>query len=59
MNDSIDSLSLWVTLDSYAMQILGSVLKNCVWNYLSISYQLKIKFLGNVAYQVKAIPVMS
>ena len=45
---------LWITLDNSAMQIPGSAMKNCVWNCLSISYQLMIEFLGNDAYQVKA-----
>ena len=39
--------------DNFAMQISCSTLKNYVWNCLSISYQLMIEFLGNVAYQVK------
>ena len=54
INDSTDSPPIWVTLDNSAMQISGSALKNCVWNCLSISYQLMIEFLGNVVYQVKA-----
>ena len=54
MNDFADCLPFWVTLDNYAMKISGSAQKNCVWNCLSISCQLIIEFLGNVAYQVKA-----
>ena len=54
INDSVDSQPLWVTLDNSSMQILGYALKNCVWNRLSISCQLMIEFLGNVAYKVKA-----
>ena len=57
INDSADSPPLWVTLDNSAMQISGSAMKNCVWNNLSISYQLMVEFFGNVAYQVKAILV--
>ena len=57
MNDFADSPPLWVTLDNYAMQILGSALKNCVWNSLSIFYQLIIEFLGNVAYQLKLVSI--
>ena len=53
INDSTDSPSLWVTLVNYVMQISGSALKNCVWNCLSISCQLMIEFLGNVAYHIK------
>ena len=52
MNDYDDSPSLWDTLDNFSMQILGSALKNCVWKCLFISWQLMIKFLGNVAQQV-------
>ena len=50
-------LIIWVTLDNFPMQISSSTLKNCVWNCLSISYQLIIEFLGNVTYQVKAVPI--
>ena len=57
MNEFTGSPPLWVTFDNYAMQMLGSALKNCVWNCLSISYQLIIEFLINVAYQVKTIHV--
>ena len=57
INDSIGSLSLWVTLDNSAMQISSSALKNYEWSCLSISYQLMIEFVGHVAYQVKATPV--
>ena len=57
INDFADSLPLWVTLDNFAMKILGYAMKNCVWNCLSISCQLMIEFLGNVAYQVKAAPI--
>ena len=45
------------TLNNFAMQISSSNMKNCVWNCLSISYQLIIEFLGNVAYQVKVVHV--
>ena len=57
INDFADSPPLWVTLDNPAMQISGFALKNCVWNYLLMSYQLTIEFSGNVAYQVKVAPV--
>ena len=53
MNESTGSPPLLVTLYSSAMHILDSTLKNCVCNCLSISYQLIIEFLDNVAHQVK------
>ena len=55
MKYSIDPL--WVTLYDSAMQISGSALKNCMWDCLSIFYQLIIEFLGNIVYQVKVVPV--
>ena len=55
--DSGDSPPLWFTLDNSAMQISGSALENFVWNFFSISYQLMIEFLGNVANQVKSTHV--
>ena len=57
MNDFAYSLPLRFTFDNSSMQISGSTLKNCVWHCLSISCQLMIEFLGNVAYQVKAVSV--
>ena len=54
MNDFADSPPLWVTLDNFSIQILSYALKNYVRNCLSISCQLMIEFLDNVAYQVKA-----
>lgn len=51
------STGFYVILDSSLMQILGPTLKNWMWNYLSISCQLKMEFLGKVVYQVNAILV--